>query len=159
MKRFFSIAIPIFLLGNLSGAIGFYLFSPLFIDRVVQEDLANADQFQTLATGAFRDADATHRGRGTAAILRSATGDTLLRLTEFEVTNGPDLEVWLVEEVNPQSSADVRNSQWVSLGTLKGNIGDQTYTIPADVDVSRFGSVVIWCEQFGVLFSPASLDR
>ncbi|MEL6921688.1 MAG: DM13 domain-containing protein, partial [Pseudomonadota bacterium] len=40
---------------------------------------------------------------------------------------------------------------------LKGNVGDQTYTIPADVDLKQYKSVVIWCEQFGVLFSPATL--
>jgi hypothetical protein len=77
--------------------------------------------------------------------------------TEFEVTNGPDLEVWLVADDAPFSSGAVLASEWVSLGQLKGNIGDQTYTIPDDVDVSQFGSVVIWCEQFSVLFSVATL--
>ncbi|MEE8262035.1 MAG: DM13 domain-containing protein [Gammaproteobacteria bacterium] len=45
----------------------------------------------------------------------------------------------------------------MSLGQLKGNIGDQNYAIPADTEVSKYQSVVIWCEQFGVLFSPAKL--
>jgi hypothetical protein len=51
----------------------------------------------------------------------------------------------------------LKASEWVSLGQLKGNIGDQTYNVPAGVDLSAYGSVVIWCEQFGVLFSTASL--
>jgi len=43
-------------------------------------------------------------------------------------------------------------------GQLKGNIGDQNYDIPAGTDLSAYGSVVIWCEMFGVLFSPATLN-
>ena len=60
---------------------------------------------------------------------------------------------------DPKTSADVTDGEWVSLGRLKGNIGEQNYDIPAEVDVSRFGAVVIWCEQFSVLFSAASLER
>ena len=46
---------------------------------------------------------------------------------------------------------------YVDLGSLKGNIGNQNYEIPADVDISDFGSVVIYCEPFHVLFASASL--
>jgi len=66
--------------------------------------------------------------------------------------------VWLVKAANPTTSADVKASEWVSLGQLKGNIGDQTYTLPDGIDAAAYGSVVIWCEMFGVLFSPAALS-
>ena len=46
---------------------------------------------------------------------------------------------------------------YVDLGMLKGNVGDQNYTIPAGVDVPEEVSVVIWCEPFRVLFSTASV--
>ena len=157
MMRFFAIAIPVFVAGFISGAAAWYLFSPLFIDQVVSEELPDALMVTEIARGEFRDADRAHRGQGTAQILETATGAHLLRFTGFEVTNGPDLEVWLVAEPDPQSSADVTASQWLSLGRLKGNIGDQTYTIPEGTDISAYGSVIIWCEQFSVLFSPATL--
>ena len=112
-----------------------------------------------LARGNFADADASHKGSGVAAIYEGTTGQRLLRLTDFEVTNGPDLKVWLVAATAPKSSADVKDGEWVSLGPLKGNIGEQNYHIPADVEVSRFGAVIIWCEQFSVLFLAASLQR
>ena len=144
------------LAGVVVGAAGWYLFSPLFIDRVVAEAAPVSSGLQEVASGAFRDADSAHRGTGTATILTG--GDrAILRFTEFEVTNGPDLEVWLVEAGDIQSSSDVTASQWVSLGTLKGNVGDQNYDIPAGTDPNAYRSVVIWCEQFGVLFSPADL--
>ena len=149
----------------LSGAIGFvagnafwYLFSPLWIDTVVNEQIAAELTETTLKTGDFRDADASHRGEGKATLFESASGSRTLAFENFTVTNGPDLEVWLVKAVDPQISADVTASEWISLGTLKGNIGDQTYPLPADVDPADYGSVVIWCEQFGVLFAVASLN-
>ena len=80
-----------------------------------------------------------------------------VQFTAFEVTNGPDLEVWLSAHPDPQSSGDVKGEPFLSLGQLKGNVGDQAYSIPAGTDVAIYPSVVIWCEQFGVLFSPAVL--
>lgn len=157
MRRFLLTAIPVFLLGFGSGAAFWYLASPLFFDEVVSETLNDAT-LEPTRVGMFRDADRVHQGSGTATLLEDGTGRAVLRLTDFQVTNGPDLEVWLVAEPDPQTSSDVSNSTWLSLGQLKGNIGDQNYDIPAGTDLSQYGSVVIWCEQFGVLFSPATLN-
>ena len=111
-----------------------------------------------VATGAFRDADGAHKGRGNAVLVALPGGAHEIQLSAFQVTNGPDLEVWLSAHPDPEKSADVSGSEWVSLGQLKGNVGDQAYAVPAGTDVSNFKSVVIWCEQFGVLFSPATLS-
>jgi len=156
MLRFLKIAIPVFVIGFVAGNAFWYLFSPLWIDNVVSEQLPAELMLSEVKAGEFRDADSAHRGKGNAAVLEGGAGTQLLRFTEFEVTNGPDLEVWLVKASNPQSSGDVTASEWLSLGQLKGNIGDQTYIIPEGTDVSQYGSAVIWCEQFGVLFSVAS---
>jgi hypothetical protein len=112
---------------------------------------------KTAAMGEFRDADSVHHGKGTATIFENDSGTKVLRFTNFESTNGPDLKVWLVKAENIKASADVKASTWVGLGPLKGNIGDQNYVIPSDVNLSDYKSVVIWCEQFGVLFSAADL--
>ena len=144
MRRFFLIAIPVFLIGFLAGNAFWYLFSPLWIDQVVSEALPDELMVTTVRAGTFQDADRAHQGEGNALILETATGVPLVRFTDFAVTNGPDLEVWLVADDTPTTSRAVLDSQWVSLGTLKGNIGDQTYTVPDGVDVSAYGSVVIW---------------
>jgi hypothetical protein len=148
----------------IAGAIGFivgnafwYLASPLWIDRVVAEELPAELQMKTAAMGEFRDADSVHHGKGTATIFENDSGTKVLRFTNFEATNGPDLKVWLVKAENIKASADVKASTWVGLGPLKGNIGDQNYVIPGDVNLADYKSVVIWCEQFGVLFSAADL--
>ncbi|MBT8417219.1 MAG: DM13 domain-containing protein [Silicimonas sp.] len=142
------------ILGLPVGAFLWYAFSPLLFDEVVSETLAEA---QIVATGTFRDADRAHKGTGTARLVALAGGGHEVQLTSFEVTNGPDLEVWLSAHPDPENSADVSGSEWVSLGQLKGNVGDQAYQVPEGTDLSQVKSVVIWCEQFGVLFSPAAL--
>ena len=46
-----------------------------------------------------------------------------------------------------------------SLGSLKGNVGNQNYEIPADADVNALFSVVIYCSPFHVVFSVAPLKK
>ncbi len=111
-----------------------------------------------IASGQFVDADARHQGDGTATIAQTSDGQTVLQLGEFSVTPGPDLEVWMVVDGSPATSAAVLASEWVSLGPLQSPQGTQVYEIPTDVDVSAYGSVVIWCEDFSVLFATATLQ-
>lgn len=158
MKKILLTALVAGFVGFVAGNAFWYLASPLWIDNVVSEELPASFQSQQVAQGSFRDVDSAHKGQGTATIFEIATGSNILRLTDFETTNGPDLEVWLVAAASIRSSADVKESKWLSLGRLKGNIGDQTYIIPEGTLVSDYQSVVIWCEQFGVLFSAADLS-
>ena len=55
-------------------------------------------------------------------------------------------------------SSDVEKTMFVDLGRLRAFKGSQNYGIPRGVTLSGYGSVIIWCEQFGVLISPAKLD-
>ncbi len=157
MKRFFTIAIPVFIAGFALGNAFWYLASPIWIDQVVSEALPEEFKVSTIASGTFMGADARHQGRGRAEILQTGSGAFVLRLSDFEVTNGPDLKVYLSAAQNPTKPSDVLDAPFVSLGTLKGNIGNQNYILPGDIDVTNFGSVVIWCERFQVLFASAGL--
>jgi hypothetical protein len=156
-RRMIAVALVAAALGFVAGNAFWYLASPLWIDRVVSEELPAELQMKVAAKGSFRDADTVHKGKGIATIFETAAGARVLRFTGFEATNGPDLEVWLVKASQLKVSADVTASQWLSLGPLKGNIGDQNYVIPADAKLDEFKSVVIWCKQFSVLFSAADL--
>ncbi len=157
MRRFFITALVSGFIGFVAGNAFWYLFSPLWIDRVVSEGLPAELQMSVAAQGVFRNADAAHRGAGNATIYSTPAGSAVLRFTKFAATNGPDLKVWLVKAGDIRSSGDVTASEWVSLGPLKGNKGDQNYVIPQGTDLSGYQSVVIWCEQFGVLFAAADI--
>ncbi len=123
-------------------------------DATIEEDMPTSAPV-ALSSGQFEDFDNSHKGSGTATIYEIEDGNYVLRLEDFEVTNGPDLRVYLVPDEDPQGSDDIIG--YVELGPLKGNIGDQNYEIPSGTDIGSYGSVVIYCSPFNVIFSVASL--
>lgn len=108
-----------------------------------------------LGMGEFGRIDPIHAAEGTAAIYQLSDGSRVLRLEDFKSTNGPELHVLLTTGTEATTFGDV--GDYVDLGILKGNVGNQNYEIPDDVDLSAIKSVVIWCRPFKVVFSVANL--
>ena len=101
----------------------------------------------TAASGSFSSLNG-YSVSGDALVLSNGTEQRFLRFENFVSDNGPDLKVYL-------RAAD---GSFVSLGDLSGNIGDQNYEIPVDVDLSVFSNVEIWCERFSAGFGVATLS-
>lgn len=111
-----------------------------------------------IKTGTFRDnGDGFHKGSGIARIYAQPDGTYLLRLENFNATNGPDLHVYLSPAADPKTNAQVLVDGYVDLAVLKGNIGNQNYPIPANIDITKQNSVIIWCKAFSVIFAVAPL--
>ena len=110
-------------------------------------------------TGNFRDADAFHKGSGTATVYTLDDGVRVLRLEDFNVTNGPDLRVLLANVPDPGDRDELTAGGYVELDKLKGNVGSQNYPIPETVDLAEVRSVVIYCRPFNVVFAVATLDQ
>lgn len=154
--------------GVIALAIGWYAFRPelLFIDKTVNEELsatqtatsmvmAKGAQPMVLAKGDFRAL--AHETKGAATVHQLADGKRILRLTNFETSNGPDVHIYLVAAEVAKDNATVKQAGFVDLGSLKGNKGDQNYEVPADADLNKYKSVSIWCARFGVNFGAATL--
>lgn len=125
----------------------------------MQQQMPPVDaQPRRLSVGSFQDADAFHRGSGTATIYATPGGAHLLRLEELQVTNGPRLHVILSPHPHPERSEEVLQPGFIDLGRLKGNRGNQNYPIPAGADLGPVQSVVIYCKPFAVVFSVAPLQ-
>jgi hypothetical protein len=106
-----------------------------------------------LGAGSIRGL-AGHDGTGDAGIFRLPDGSLVVRLEHLDIDNGPDLELYLVPGADQTSLADGA----VHLGHLRGNIGDQTYDVPAAVDVTPGDwTVLVWCEAFSVEFVGATV--
>jgi len=82
------------------------------------------------------------------AIIISAGKVAFLRFQDFEVTNGPDLHVYMTSGGNISTGMD--------LGKLKGSIGDQNYALNG-VDLKNYDTVVIYCQPFHIYFAQAKL--
>ena len=117
------------------------------INTMIGDD-DNANEIQVLKTGEFKGADFFHNAKGQAKIIE--VGDqTFLRFEMFEVTNGPDLRVYIT------SDGDVKKG--IHLDKLKGSTGDQNYVLN-DVNIEDYDTVVIYCQPFGVYFGQAELS-
>jgi hypothetical protein len=108
-----------------------------------------------LAVGSFHSV--AHDTKGYAMVHHLADGRRILRFTEFETSNGPDVQVYLVAAADATDSDTVKKAGFVSLGALKGNQGDQNYELPADLDLAKYQAVTVWCRRFGVNFGTAPL--
>jgi len=107
-----------------------------------------------LASGSFVSRE--HETHGAARVLLLPGGRVVVRFEDFATSNGPVLVVRL--STNPaQGGNDAFDDDYVDLGPLKGNIGDQNYLVPANVDVTAYASVVVWCDRFHVSFGAADL--
>ncbi|CDI05337.1 Secreted protein [Candidatus Nitrosotenuis uzonensis] len=152
-----------------------YAISPLFINNTIDEPLPTnlktdmmADKMEdksmmadkmsdgsmaklNMISGMFVGVgDGIHDAQGTAKILQLDDGNKILRFEDFRSTNGPDLYVYL--------ATDKSASDFVSLGPLKANIGNQNYQIPEGTDLSKYDTALVWCKQFSVLFGSAELS-
>ncbi len=159
MKKLFISFVIGGLLGAFAGfAVGIFIYPYLFLaDIVAQERVEDIENKQAVANGAFihaNTADPIHYGRGSVTVYN----DVVHLKEDFEVGPGPAFHVYLVplEKVTPDT--DVAETMFVDLGRLRAFKGSQVYRIPEGVDLSRYGSVVIWCKHFGVLISPATLS-
>ncbi len=101
--------------------------------------------------GTFTGAgDGIHDAQGDVYTIPLEDGSNVLRLENFQSTNGPDLFVYL--------STDENASEFINLGALKANNGNQNYEIPDDTDLDKYNKVLIWCKSFSVLFGSAELS-
>ncbi|MBF6047478.1 electron transporter [Streptomyces sp. NRRL B-1677] len=164
------VVIGVLVAGALAVAAGLVWFQPwkLWVDETVRESVPSAagsaragggtGGVRTLATGDLISHE--HSTSGKVRILQLPDGSRTLRIENLDTSNGPDVKVLL-------SDAPVKKGRdgWYvfddgahrSLGSLKGNKGDQNYALPADVDLSRYTSVSIWCDRFDVSFGATAL--
>src|SRR6058998_94844 len=151
-----KLVVLVVLLIAVAGA--WYAFRPerLFINQRVNEQFPTASAATNkLVWGQFHSG--AHETKGTATIFQLADGKKTLRLKNFETSNGPDVHVYLVAAADAKDNDTVKTAGFVDLGSLKGNIGDQNYDVPANVDLAKYRAVTIWCARFNVNFGTAPL--
>lgn len=142
-----------------------YLFRPerIFISQKVNEEFPAStaenmkpdDSSKVLLKGNFHGV--AHEGKGVATIHELPDGKKVLRFTEFETSNGPDVQVYLVAADDATDNDTVTNAGFIHIGALKGNIGDQNYELPGDLDLNKYRAVTVWCRRFSVNFGTAPL--
>ncbi len=153
--------LSVFLLGAVVGtgfgvALGFFFFPFVFPPPPAADQLTNADRARLVASGTFIHAnpsDPVHWGKGRVSVYERI----VFLESDFEVGPGPAYHVYLVPKSGIRASSDLGDIMFVDLGGLRAFKGSQRYPVPAGVDLGKYSSVIIWCERFSVLISPADL--
>jgi hypothetical protein len=157
MKKWIKVAIPV---AAVAVVVGWYAFRPerLVVNRNINEAMPTApgaSSAQPLESGRFYSI--LHPTEGTATIYQMGDGTRVLRFTSFSTSNGPDVHVYMVAADDAKDAATVQKAGFVDLGVIKGNIGDQNYTLGSDLDLAKYRAVSIWCKRFSVNFGAAAL--
>jgi hypothetical protein len=157
VKKWIRVAIPV---AAVAGFVAWYAFRPerLVINRRVDEALPTAQggsSPQLLVSGQFYGI--LHPTAGTATIYQMGDGTRVLRFTGFSTSNGPDVHVYMVAADDAKDAATVQKAGFADLGVIKGNVGDQNYTLGGDLDLAKYRAVSVWCKRFSVNFGAAAL--
>jgi Electron transfer DM13 len=157
MKKSTKLAIPIVIV---AAFLAWYAFRPerLVVNRHVDEAMPTAQgslPSQPFASGQFYSI--LHPTAGTATVYRMGDGTRVLRFTGFSTSNGPDVHVYMVASDDAKDAATVEKAGFIDLGVIKGNVGDQNYTLGGDLDLAKYRAVSIWCKRFSVNFGAAAL--
>ena len=121
--------------------------------------LFNVDSSRNFKTrsGIFESVDTLHKGSGRVVLPEHPTDSSrsfLLLDHDFKVTQGQDLFPYLLTSREPKNKL----GDFMDLGLVKGNKGAQIYVIDQSIDLlGKYQSVAIYCKQFSVLFSFATL--
>ena len=128
--------------------------SPAVDDAVTSTEATTTTTVAAVPGAEFISLD--HGTSGTVVLLQDAAGAQFVRLENLDTTNGPDLFVYL--STNPPDGPEGQfDDDFVNLGRLEGNVGSSNYVVPAGTDLSRYASVVIWCDRFDSAFGAAPL--
>jgi hypothetical protein len=147
-----AVVIPLFFLA-------WWAFRPekLFINHRVNEPAPSASRTEARPLYTRWLEGRAHPTSGRATIYLASDGTRYLRLTDFMTSNGPDVHVVLArgDDKDLRQGIPKHDLDRIELGVMKGNQGDQNYTLPASVDLRKYNAVVIYCVRFRAIFGVA----
>ncbi|MEM6840088.1 MAG: DM13 domain-containing protein [Cyanobacteria bacterium P01_C01_bin.120] len=116
----------------------------------------------TVRTGTF--ASAEHETTGGVELISDNGQQTLLFDDTFATSDGPDLVVVLHRSANviaesPPPAYPLNEADYVVIAPLTSPTGAQEYVVPAEIDLSAFESVAVWCQAFNATFGAAPLQQ
>ena len=92
-----------------------------------------------------------HVTEGAVTVTKNADGTATVTLhSNFWFDGAPDPRVGFGNNGKYKKGTDI--------SLLKSNSGEQTYVVPAGIDVDDFNEVYIWCKRFAVPLGVAMLN-
>lgn len=116
---------------------------------------AQAEAAQTLPSGDF--VRKSKRLKGSYEVVQRGDQTVIVFSKDFRAAGGPDLKVFLSPKNVSQATGKNATEGSVLLAELSSTRGTQEYIVPAGVNLADFGSVLVHCEEFAVLWGGSDL--
>jgi hypothetical protein len=134
-------------------ALGVYLLPILVAPSAPTVAEVSKQAGQALYKGSFRrdlkDSDALHWGEGEVSV-----GPRVITLSG-EIAPGPDYKLYLSPEfVETEQDFARLKASMVRIGDVK-TFRNFIVPVPESVDLSRYDTVIVWCETFGQFITAA----
>lgn len=134
-------------------ALGIYALPILTAPDAPSTDEVASQSDQALYTGQFRrdlkDSDLLHWGEGTVSVGKQSI--TLMG----RLAPGPDYKLYLSPEFVETEADFMRlKPRMVRIGDVR-TFANFLVPVPDSVDVSRYNTVIIWCESFSQFITAA----
>jgi hypothetical protein len=137
--------------GQINNTVNENAIIPTIIKQQQQSNVTTTTTSKIMTGSIIGAGDGFHNAEGSAKVIPLGDGNTILRLENFKSTNGPNVHLYL--------ATDKSASNFIDLGKLKANNGNQNYNIPHGTDLAKYNMALIWCKDFSVLFGSAQLKR
>ncbi len=111
--------------------------------------LASQAEYTAEFRSDLKDSDALHWGEGTVSV--SSTSITFMG----KLAPGPDYKLYLSPEfIETEVDFNRLKSKMVQVGDVK-TFHNFVVNVPSDIELSKFNSVIVWCESFGQFITSA----
>jgi hypothetical protein len=147
-----------------------YVIAAMGTDHPVpteQQVLPTMEAPLVVGTGQFGRVDEVRWAEGTFTIYQQPDHNRVLWIQDFRSARAPDLHVILWATEFPLEPEDIEDmlaqpvplgARDIDLGILQGNVGNQSYTIPPQVNLNLYNSIVIYSQTYQMIFSVAPIQ-
>lgn len=141
------------LVGFIGFAAGIYSLPILIAPDAPTDNAVISTQSSQLYSGEFKrdltDSDALHWGEGQLSV--SPTAISLLG----DISPGPNFTLYLSPRfIETEADFKAEKSSMIAVGDIK-TFNNFIVNVPANINVSNYNTVIVWCDSFGEFISAA----
>jgi hypothetical protein len=141
------------LVGFIGFAAGIYSLPILIAPDAPTDNAVISTQSSQLYSGEFKrdltDSDALHWGQGQLSV--SPTAISLLG----KLSPGPNFTLYLSPRfIDTEADFNAEKSSMIAVGDIK-TFNNFIINVPANINVSNYNTVIVWCDSFGEFISAA----
>ena len=128
----------------------------LLISTVLIFGQTDAQNMAKSRSGSFQSLHAPTKG--TVKLAQNAAGRWTLTVSNLKTEAAPDLKIWLMTQKVVKDTPEIKKNNPIDLGIIATTLKSKTFILPANIKAEQIQNVVLWRDQFRVVFATAALN-